>query len=517
MRIQVDKAGEFGLVTDPSPQEIPPNAWTTMKNVRCEFAAVRNVWGYTAFDTPTDLATYLVGLDFSGTWYAVYPSTDAIYSWTGGTETDISRVAGYNGTSAWNGCVLGGVIILNNYSDCPQYWGGTGDCVDLIYSGSDTWDAYDGSDGEYRAKVIRSYRNFLFALGISEGGTEYPYMVHWSNPADPGAIPDSWDYADPNTLSGRFDLGDTAGYVVDALALNDVLVIYKEDSVWIGAYTGGQYQFNFSKLAEADGLGIYAQNCAVDIGGRHVVLGDGVLYMHNGSSVQNILKGRAAETLFDAIDPAYYQRTFLVHVARTTEVWVCYPPLGETVCTRAFVYNYAENSWSSRELPGLRFAATQVIAETELASWPTDASGGGWEDDLSASWDSRNYSPTSDTLVGVGAELWRFAEAGDFDGASPECLVERTGLRFGEGGQVSLVRAVYPRIVGSPVNIQVGSQMTLDGSVTWNTAQSFNPASDSKIDVLQPGVFHAIRFKTTHGGSWRLNGYELDIEVIGAY
>ncbi len=517
MRITIDKPGEFGLVTDPSQQEIPNNAWSRVQNIRFDIGYASNVGGYSEIDTPTDPATYLVGLDSGGIWYIVYPGTDAIYSWAGGTETDISRTAGYTGTSRWTGTVLNGVAILCNDSDCPQYWGGTGDCADLIYSGTSTWDDFDGDDGEYRAKVIRAYKSFLFALGITEDGTEYPYMVHWSDPADPGTIPASWDYADPTTLSGRVDLGDTAGSVIDALPLKDVLAIYKEDAVWLATYIGGQYQFRFDKLADAQGMGIYSTDCAVDIGGRHIVIGDGVVYMHDGNQVQNILKGRAADAFFAGIDPENYQKTFAVHCPCSTEVLLCYPPLGETSCTRAYVYNYTQNTWSWRELPASNFGVAQVISEDELASWPADASGGGWEDDLTKSWDSRNYSPISDTLVFAGAKLWKFSDIPTFDGADPTCILERTGLRLGAGGQVALIREVYPRITGGVVDIRVGSSLTIDGSVTWGPSNTFNPSTDTKVDVLQTGRYHAIRFSTTNGTSWRLNGYELDIESVGAY
>ena len=517
MRIKIEKPGEFGLVTDPSPQEIPHNAWSAVQNVRFDLSAARNANGYAELDTPTDPATYLVGFDVEGSWYIVYPGTDAIYSWSAGVETDISRATAYTGLHRWNGCVLSGVVILNNYGDCPQYWGGTGDCVDLIYSGTNTWDDYDGADGEYRAKVIRSYRNFLFALGIQEGGTEYPYMVHWSNPADPGTIPDSWDYADPTTLSGRVDLADTAGYVVDAVPLKDVLVIYKEDSVWLASYIGGQYQFRFDKLGEAQGLGIYSTDCAVDIGGRHVVMGDGVVYMHDGNSVQNILKGRAAEALFANIDPEYYDLTFLMHCPCSTEVFIVYPPVGSSSCTRAYVYNYAENTWSWREFPSSNFAVAQVVSDASTPSWPLSTDTTSWSSDPLASWDNRGYSPISDTIVAAGAKLWKFADIATYDGVNPVVMLERTGLRFGQGGQVALIRAVYPRIIGGPVDVQVGSQMTLAGDITWEEAQSFDPDEDTKIDCTVAGALHAIRFKTDGGESWRLNGYELDIESIGEY
>lgn len=517
MRIKVDKVGEFGLASDPSHFDIPPNAWSLVQNVKFDLGAAKNCNGYEEISTPSETGTYLIGIDSGGSWVILYPSTTAIYSYVSGVETDISRAGGYAGGSEWSGAVLGGVAVLNNYSDCPQYWAGA-DCIDLPWSGANTWEDYDGAGSYYRARVIRSYRSFLFALGIDDNGTEYPYMVHWSDPADPGTVPATWDYADPTTLSGRFDLADTAGYVVDAVPLRDTLAIYKEDCIWLASYVGGQYQFRFDKLAESQGLGILGVDCAVDIGGRHVVVGDGIVYMHDGNSVQNILKGRAADALFNAIDPDNYEKTFAVHNPEDREVLICYPPLGSDICTRAYVFNYAENTWSWREIPAMNFASMQVVTGNEaLRSWPTDASGGGWQTDMTASWDGRGYSPRADTLVGIGPKLMQFSTTPLYDGVAPACLLERTGLRFGDSGQVALITEVYPRAVGGSFYIRVGSQLTSDGMISWGPEQTFNPDTDTKVDVLQCGRYHAVRIRTDDGSQWRLNGYELNVESVGAY
>jgi hypothetical protein len=518
MRIKVDKPGQIGLITDLSAPELPHNAWSIVRNMRFDSGFAQNAPGFETLDTPADPAKYLLGLTVGGTNFLVYPTADAIYSWASGVETDISRSTAYTATFPWNGCVLSGVAILNNYSDCPQYWGGSGDCIDLPYSGSDTWDDYDGGGTTtYRAKVIRSFRNFLFALGIEDDGVDYPYMVHWSHPADPGTVPSSWDWTDPTNLSGRFDLADTSGFVIDALPLRDVLVIYKDDSVWFCSYVGGQYQFRFDVFGEALGLGLYAPNCVVDIGGKHIVLGNSSVYIHDGSSVQNILRGRNAEALFSKIDPDNYQLTYLLHKQEHTEVWVCYPPIGATACTNAFVYNYAESTWSWRVIPRSFYARAVVLGDATAPSWPAAGSTDSWDSDKTKGWDDAAGDPTPATIVAVGTYLYKHSGVTTSLGNNFTCLLERTGLRFGEGGQISLIRGIYPRITGGPVKIQVGTQLTPEGTISWETQQIYNPDTDVKVDVLVSGLYHAIRFKTTGGQSWRLDGYEVDIEAVGAY
>jgi hypothetical protein len=405
--------------------------------------------------------------------------------------------------------VLGGIVILNNYSDCPQYWGGADECEDLIYDGTSSW-----ADMTYTAKVIRSFRNFLFAIGISDGGVEYPYLVHWSNPADPGSIPDSWDYTDPANLSGRMDLADSPGYAIDGMSLRDVFVIYKEDSVWIASYIGGQYQFRFDKLADASGLGLFSTNCVADIGGKHIVMGDSEVYIHDGVQIQSILKGRAAEQLYGAIDPDNSDLTFLAHDFKRQEVFFCYPPVGSSICTEAFVFNYKYNTWSWRQIPSCYHAQAVILSDGSLPSW--DDQTGSW-DDQTGSWGERGYSPTADAFAFAGPVLYQLSDSTAFGSSNPLCFLERTGLRFGEGGQVSLIRAVYPRVSGDCIQVQVGSQLSISADVTWQPARTFTPGTDKKVDFTSSGELHAIRFYCGDGGSWRLNGYEFDIEFIGTY
>ena len=531
MRQRIDAVGQLGLITDLDPVEAPPNAWTRADNVRFRRGEAAPFTGYRTAFTATGVAHYLVGADLGGTWHMWYPTdvngtggAEEIYEWDGSTEVSRTRVTtNYTAaTSQWNGCVINGVPILNNYGVAPQYLTASATQFanlvwDLTTSASSTvraltWEAYDGSSKTYRAKTIRPHKNFLFAFGIKDNGVEYPYLVHWSNPADPGTVPSSWDYADATHESGRTDLADTPGWVVDGLTLRDSMVIYKEDAIWLANYTGGQFQFQFSKLSDTHGL--LSQDCAVDIGGRHICVGDGIVYLHDGHTITNLVEGRAADELYTSIDPTYYYLTFATHNTSAREVWICYPSVGSTACDRAFVYSYEYNSWTRRELPSIRYASRQLLTGSR-PSWPTDASGGTWERDYTESWDGRGYNPTADSLIGAGAALYEFDYGTTFGGTAPTVTLERTDLRLGEGGGMWFCRAIYPRATGQPLTIQVGAQLKLGGSVSWSTAQTYTPGSDAKIDCRVTGEALAIRFRSTDGAQWTLSGYELDVESAG--
>ena len=66
-------------------------------------------------------------------------------------------------------------------------------------------------------------------LYVKVGTTTYPSRVFWSQPAEPDALPSTFDATDDTADAGWVDLADTAGDVVDCLPLGDVNIIYKED------------------------------------------------------------------------------------------------------------------------------------------------------------------------------------------------------------------------------------------------------------------------------------------------
>src|SRR5690606_957538 len=100
----------------------------------------------------------------------------------------------------------------------------------------------------------------------------------------------------------------------------------------------------------------------------------------------------------------------------------------------------------------------------------------------------------------------------DFNGAAMQSYVERTGLAiFGrdrEGNprvdntMLKQIKGVRPKITGGPVNIRVGMQQQVGGSITWTAPQLFTPGVDYKIDCVLVGRFAAVRFEGATNAPW---------------
>ena len=94
------------------------------------------------------------------------------------------------------------------------------------------------------------------------------------------------------------ELSETPGAILDGLALRDTLQIYKEDAIYAATYTGRGFAnliFNFRLVSATHGL--YARNCVADIGGRHFFVGDGDIFLYDGTNFQSIADERVKDLL----------------------------------------------------------------------------------------------------------------------------------------------------------------------------------------------------------------------------
>jgi hypothetical protein len=112
-----------------------------------------------------------------------------------------------------------------------------------------------------------------------------------------------------------------------------------------------------------------------------------------------------------------------------------------------------------------------------------------------------------------------------FNGMNMTSTVERTGLAISGVDKFNkpivnmtrrkLATRMWPRMIGGSVNIQVGSQESIDGEVTWPTAKLFTPGVDNFVDFLANGRLLAIRIESVSDVAWSMEGYDINIEDLG--
>ena len=515
--VRIQNAGAVGVNQDLSNHELPINAWTDASNIRFLDGYANQFLGHSqTYGTPSVVPYHVVPVIISGVRYWIYASLAKIYCVTitaGSTvHTDLTRGSGgdYSATAnSWTSTVLGGIPILNpgNTTDPPQQW-------DL--NTANNFGALSNWPASTYCKSMRAYKNFLVALNVTKSTTNYPYMVKWSHPADPGAVPASWDHTDATKDAGEFDLADGYDQIIDGLALRDSLMIYKENSVWRLDFTGGAYVHRASKVMGTSGA--MNRNCIAEIDGYHIVLTTNDIIMHDGIQANSILDKVTRRWLFKNIDVDQAYQSFVFKNPFFNEVYICFCSIGQTVPGTAIVYNYRDRTVSKRTLPSIHHANFGQVDDTLAATWAADPDP--WSSDLTL-WNGGDNVPNTSRVLMAGhdTKLFLLDGSSSFDGAAPSAYLERRGLSFDAPEKIKLIKGVRPRIVGNTgdtVTVKIGSQDDPYDTPTYTT-MTHTIGETVRNNCMVAGRYISVRFESGTAYNWRLDSYDLEVDTIGEW
>jgi len=501
-----------GMAKDINPTALPNEVFSHTENVRFENGAAKKILGHDSVFTAPAVAPYFL-LNITGaTNYWYYGGSAKIYRTDGTNNVDVTRASGgdyqtnLTGTGNWVGSVFNGLPLLCNGVDDPQIF----DTSSTKFIDLTNWPA------STTCKSIRPFGNYLIALNMTESGNDLQNKVRWSDAST--TIPSTW-VAGATNDAGSNTIGDEGDIIVDGFSLNKSFIIYKEKSTWLVNYIGGNLVFSFQKLF--NDTGILSRNCVVEFDGKHFVVTEGDLIVHNGVSKQSVATNLVKRTLFGELDSTNYRNIFVVHNKQKDEIWVCYPTIGSTYCNKALIWNYTSKSFSFRELPNILHIATGIVNPGVAGSPVWSGQSQSWISyNTTENWGQRNYNPTETSILMAGTtdtKFYRGDHGFNFDGNNFNMILERKGLTLdGNTNTVKQVRKVTPRFTGTgSCEIFVGSSMSPNGTYTYNTQQSVNPNSQNKVDARSTGKYIAIKFQNTTGTTFELNGYDLEYEVLG--
>jgi hypothetical protein len=551
--VEINDLAKIGQINDVAAYMLPPEAWTFAENIRYERGAPTALSGWQqVFGTPPEPPHFALPFEgLSQTWW-LYTSQTKAYAFDGSSYGEITRSAGGNYattlTEDWNGLVFGGIPIFNNGQDVPQMWVGT-PSLTLKLQALTAWPA------TMSAKILRSFGSYLVAFNIKD--TTFtpqilPYLVQWSNPAGPGTLPTSWSYSSPITEGGRKDLPDVnAGEILEALQLGQTMFIYKERSVWKMSYIGGQYIFQFDMFLPD--IGILAARCVcMDLTGtKHVVVTQDDIIIHNGNSTQSILTDRQKVTLFATLNRDAAHTSFLFLNKAKDEIWFCFPEAGQQQPSRALIWNAKNGVGAISYAPGITFrnAALGDIQGVNPEPWNPE----GKPDENPASPVNPPTNPdtpldTWDVENGPWSQIYRqkivvsSPALGKFfqldlgttrDGADYSVVLTRedlgiigrksNGEPINDFKQMKMVDSVWPKLTGAPIRVRVGFRETVNGQLTWQDYTQFDPATDLWVSTIVnenlPGCGKtvSIEFSSAKAIPWKLDGYSINVEVIGPF
>jgi hypothetical protein len=434
------------------------------------------------------------------------------------------------GTQVITSGFLGGVAYLNRETQEPLVKRPTDDTFLTLPN----WPAGD------RCRVLRPYKDQLVALGVTKSGTMYPTMVRWSDFAYFGDVPGSWDPGDPTKSAGENIVNGMKHELVDGATLRDSFILYCTGSVWLMDYVGGNDIFQFRKLF--DDRGVINPNCVVQVGGMHYVFDRNDIYVHDGVTDRSICDGKTKKFIFAALDFSKVNLCWAHHDPKVSEVRFAYcsddvytgfknPTTG---CNRQAVYNYSNDTWTFYDIPNL-------VACTQAAL----LSGDNWETDQEAVWDTAGgawmtaqgdmdrhilVAGRSDADMGItaprvyGHDLLnggRLPLPVNLETIKPAVL-ERTGIDLDSLGkrltQHVNIQAVWPQIrMDNPSDCfwEFGGNNLVGVDPSWSPPQTFDPATESKIDVNESGKYLAYRFTCNGQQDFDLSGFDIQLLVRG--
>lgn len=500
-----------GLNLDGTAEELAPGVTTAGSNVRFRSGYAERFKGMeTVYTTPLVTPYHIAHFQVGNTRNVVYAGLQKTYADDGTTQTDITNANNTGATDdRWCGFVFNGVYIQNNGVDVPQYWGGN---TASNLANLTAWPA------GHTAGFMRPFKNYLVAGDITRAGVRERGTVLWSHVADPGAIPTSWDIADATKDAGDVSLSETNGSLIDALPLGDMLVIYKDDAIHYAQTVQSNQIFRFGRLPGDTGL--LARGCVANTPAGHVLLTPALdVVIHSGQGLRSLIDGRMLRWLQSNINEAQAVRSFVVANAPTKEVLICFPADASTVCTKALVWNWKDDTLAVRDLSNVTYGSSGAVVIASTATW--SGATATWATATDAWGDLGDIDGTSRLIFTRSTPALSMYDSTEQDhGSSFTATIERSGMHFDSPETVKLCRGVRPKIdapAGTVVKIQIGAAMVPDASPTWQTAVNFTVGTDIEAHSFASGRFLALRMYTTGDAPWRVRSVQMDVIGQGAY
>ncbi|MGL5582277.1 MAG: hypothetical protein ACRDCE_15135 [Cetobacterium sp.] len=557
--------GTTGVVKDTPPFENPSNVWSDANNVRFLKNSIAKMGGYLPIlleNKPADQVPLAV-LQRGNTDKVIYGTPDTLYQVEGLIHRPVSKQVNvapegdpeiwesvkYNAApeSTWYYTTLSNSVVMNNIADVPQ---GITPFEDH-FKDLPGWGFPAGPSGKevtWRCGRIRAFKNYLIALFMVEDGREFPQRVRWSNVSYVNDLPPDWIENDITKDGGFNDLSDSIGKIADGLPLRDSFIIYTDQETYVMDYIGGTLIFNFKKLYSDSG--ILAPECAVEFEGKHFVISQDDIFVHNGSSRQPVASGRVKEYLIDEISSVNPQATKVIALPHTKEIWICYVGPGATgednqgwAANRAAVWNWEFDTWSFYDLPRSYDINLALPPDTDTRDWSQyeELDRDEWEAVYreQEQWESFGkdfvrkvlWVASQDEclyLLDEGAYIKTYDKnlpgATDKDKVTTSPLVsfvERTHLDFDDQIENSrsykMIRGIIPQFQGTGmIEVYLGGSHNSTAFPVWDESYRFNIDEDNKVDFRSTNRYPCVRFVDYSPGEWRFSGYDIDVLVSGS-
>lgn len=531
----VHNVGSLGIVRDIKPQLLPPEVWSDGRNVRFRNGRVEGMGGVVEIvpEIPIDIQNVGLVTGVEST-FVLFTDLGKIYAYTGFETTDVSGTS-YNERldNLFEFKVFNGVITANQENNVPQQW--DGDTANT-FANLTNWDT------AWRTRKLRLFGNIWIALRMVENSVRYDHKMRWSHPAEPGAVPSTWDDADATKNAGSFSFGDTEnGIIVDGMELAGRFFIYKENAIWALTNVPGPSIFSRQKLLQGVGIDVERSLLYVPKGvqnnAMHFFAGAESFYLFDGVRLHIVFEDIFKKEYLDIRNSTNYRvRSFSVLNRDESEIWFCFPTGTNDFCDRALVLNYNTNKYTIRNLggssiivSGIKISAAGESVKSQIIPY---ADGTFFEDgtghlvltQVPAGSSIIEATPATGKAYGLDTGTL------DYDGEAYPRYVTKQSIAtvkhdsrdpdatIVDYSRRKLVKEVVPKLYSGRVELEIGTQETENETVEWEYS-TLLADSQYKHDLVTPvsGRFISFRFSSVKEEDFELGGFDYSVELLGMF
>lgn len=540
MILPIRNLGNVGLVTDASPYALPIEAFTAAVNVRFDEQKVSRAPVFR--DVKSGLANeprLCMGVpqDTGYDRVIIVGENWALDEYGAGSITNINGTLPYSTTTdprPFTGVVLADVVYINRPDRVPAYRLPTGGNFQELPEWNSDW----------RCEALRSFGDFMVALNMTEGATNYPNRVRFSDIVQANAVPQSWDEADVTKSAGFNDLVQMQTPIVDGAQLGANFIVYSSTEIMQMEFVGGTFLFNFRQLFSD--AGVINANCVAEVDGQHYVFGTHDIYTHDGTTKQSLCDERTRAFIYNGLNVSKSDVCFTYHNRALNEVYFCYHSGDQytsfksggtlTRCNRAAVYNYKNNTWALLDLPNISAAGAAsietVLTYNNAEHTNYESIGGSYYDQQDGFHDHVIMVGSADSTAALSSHKLYGLDLADsgtlafnYDPeANKEAFVERVGIDLDEASQplsgYKVVTAIYPQVSTDNTDDKIiqfafGASDTPNQAPNYSQDANFNIETDYKIDVRAAGRYISYKLKVTGNRDFSFTGFDMDVKSTG--
>lgn len=522
--------GSVGVVTDVDPYNLPISGFTRAKNVRFNEGKVtagpiyRKVSDAVSW---TPMFSYGLTSPSGYDTVLVVDDTLTIREFSNGAFSTVYTGSTQSPSTELTATTLADVTYINRSDTAPLHRA----------SGGTNFSTLPNWPSGYLTNSLRSYGDFLLALGTVENGVTYPNRVRFSDPALANSVPSTWDETDLTASAGFNDIVQMKTPIIDGATLGSNFLVYSSDQVWLVEFVGGTFIFNFRKIF--DDAGVINKNCIAEVEGKHYVFDQDDIYVTDGNTRQSICDGRVRNFIFSGIDFSKSDRCFVMHNSDLEEIYFCYHTGDDMAvytdgdaCNRAAVYNYKEDLWTFQDIPNVVSGAVANVNTvlTYATVNQTYATVGGSYHDQESQF-GRHILLLSDVGGGVtekrlyGLDLVDEGSlAAEIDTSiSQPVFLERQGIDLDEQGiplsGYKVITKVIPQ-VSTPnpdgsFDFTFGASAIPTSDPNYGSPNTFDALSDYKVDTRISGRYLSYKLTSDALKDFAFSGMDVEVTVTG--